>query len=807
MEHDHGSQTLVEAPKWGNLLGQFGHGAVIWALAASICVLLLCFTNHSAISKLRRILFYSVGISLIASFVALLVLSVKDQFQFEYIFAHSEHANPFAYKLSAIWTSQEGSFLLWAVTTSIWGIITLHRSGAYERGFTGAFVIVLGALAACLTFETPFNTIKEAVVDGKLMLPPDGRGMVPTLQNYWLVIHPPTMFLGFGALTVPFAYGVAAMLHGNLTDWVRQSRAVSLAGMSILGLGIVMGGLWAYESLGWGGFWAWDPVENVSLVPWLMLVVLTHGMIVQMARGQWKSVNLLLAGVPLLSFVYGTFLTRSGLLDGVSVHSFAKMDKNALIILRSFMAVSIFAYLGLYAFRGHKLAGQENSSEIQGSAKSTKADDHGGKTSPEGVNRTSFYQFGLLSMSLLAFVIAIGMSWPVITVLMNPKSQGASISEALYHKAVVWFFIGIMVPMAVAPYVSWKKESLASVSKRFWTIFNLSIASVGLMLFAFKIPGLGLMIEPGATLNGLFKDSKLPLQPVMAFLMLFCVFAGYTNLWRAIEIGRKSKIGIGPFVAHFGIAVLMGGLIISRGFEQSVNFKVQENRPESGLGYTVSFKDYDPDRYYDRNNVVKFDVKAPNGENFEISPTLYYYQSGNTEKAQTWPFIKRTLTHDTYFFMQAPIVEFFEEPLTIKPGETVTRNNVTVKFIRPTRKGQPGQPGAEFGADLEISYDGKTYFASPALKLGNGSLEPTIPKISDDFRAVITSMNAADKSVQFQLLVSPPLYPVQIFYKPMTGLVWLGTGIFTLGGLLSAFYRRSKKMSAEGDFTPKTATI
>jgi cytochrome c biogenesis factor len=314
-------------------------------------------------------------------------------------------------------------------------------------------------------------------------------------------------------------------------------------------------------------------------------------------------------------------------------------------------------------------------------------------------------------------------------------------------------------------------------------------------------------MEPGAMVNGPWKGSHLPQVAVISVLLFFCVFVAVTNLWRAIELGKRSKLGIGPFISHLGIAVLLSGLIVSKGLERTEKVIIRDGVPGTALGYKIAFKDFDPSRYYDRSNVVKFDVTTPDGKHHEIDPNLYYYQAGDKEEAQTWPFIERTLSHDMYFFMQKPSVEYWEVPMNLKPGETKTQGAVTVTYNRMTRTGEPGQMGVEFGADLTVSYDNNTYKAKPTLTMTDHGLEPSLPVLSTDFRIAMTSMNANDRSVNLQLFLSPPLYPFQVFYKPLTCLVWIGTGIFTLGGLLSAFYRRAVRKSPEGDFKAKTATI
>ena len=838
---DHQVLNLPQAPQWGIFLGQFGRISVYATLLACTVALLLSlmpsdrngrfrffaallvptlivgfksgewvrafecwaaslalgFVPDTRIEFVRRNALYLACLGFVLVFITLAVLFITNQFEFEYIFNHSSKDNPLSYKIASVWTAQQGSFLLWAVYSGLFGWVTLSRSGPYERWYTAAYATFLGVLAGILAYETPFGTIPALMQNGHLLIPPEGGGMVPGLQNYWVVIHPPIIFLGFGSLTVPFAYGIAAMLSGNSVDWIKLCRAPVLFGVSVLGLGISLGGLWAYETQGWGGFWGWDPVENVSLVPWLFLVALAHGVIVQNVRKTWVSANLFMSGLPFISFVYGTFLTRSGLLDKVSMHSFASMDRNALVVLRTFLIALAIFYAVLYAVKGRPKSLETSKSE---------------KSEP-GANRASFYQVGMLSLCLMSFVIALGMSWPAITAMRG--GLGKMVEPYVYHKAVFWFFAVIMVVMAVGPFVSWKRDKLKNIFGRFVTMASIAIAIVGVFLILAKNPNWGVGLQPGATVDGFWQGSAIPLTIAVSVLLFLCVFVATTNLWRAIELAKRSKLGVGPFIAHLGIAILLGGLIISKSLERTELVFVREGDPASALGYKIAFKDFDPDRYYDRSNVVKFDVLDPDGRQHVIEPNLYYIPNGGVEEtAQSWPFIERSLSHDMYYFLKTPEVEIFPRPINITPGKTISKNKFVIKYLELTHTGQLGSPGVKFGAKLEVTYawdernPAETFSCTPTLTMVSpGHMQPELVSAGPNIKAVITSMNANDKSVDVQLFIVPPIYPIQIFYKPLTCLVWIGTGVFTLGGFIAAFYRRVVRKSPEGDFVANSAKI
>lgn len=780
MDKDAQLAQLADAPAWGNMLGAVGRYSIVLALVGFVLAIVFSVKDFA---KLRRIAFGLGCLAIITAFGTLITLFVTNQFQFKYVAEHSEAVNPLIYKISALWTGQQGSFLLWAFWSSICAGITFRRAQGLERGYTAVWSIILGLLAGILTRETPFQLIEQAITTkGVVKMPFDGNGMVPTLQNYWNNIHPPVVFFGFASLAIPFCHAMAGVLHKDTTEWIKLTRGPVIFGMTILGVGISLGGLWAYETLNWGGFWGWDPVENVSLVPWLFLVALSHGIIMQTTRQKWISTNVFLGGLPFIAFVYGTFLTRSGLLDKVSNHSFAQMEGGALQILRAGMFGLMIAFVAAYIVTLRRQPKSENREPIS------------------GVNRETFYQMGMLSLCLLASVIALGMSWPVITALRG--GEGARVEEAVYHRALIWFFVPIMVAIAVGPIASWKREGLKTLTARLITLLSISLGLVGALLLVFKHEKFGVRLTPGATLHTPFQGVEFPLVPGMAIIMFLAIFPAITNLWRAIELSKRSKLGVGPFISHFGICVLIGGLLISRGFEREADITITTQSPGEGIGYKIAFKEYDWDKRTDRNNRVKFEVTDPDGHKFEIAPNLYYHQMGgpeSPENAQVWPYIIQSFSHDLNFAMAEPVVEFFKPAMTIKPGETKTQSSVTVKHLKSTSNGKFGQAGAEFGAQLEVSYEDrgelKKFNVTPTLKLVEGGLQPTLHP-AGDFQVALESMNANDKSVNVQLYVNPPFFPIKLFYKPLASLVWIGTGVFLIGGLMSAANRRLKRATA-----------
>jgi cytochrome c-type biogenesis protein CcmF len=767
------------APEWSLWAGEAGKGFILAALILMIAAVGLWAVQPrlSGAERPAKLAFNLGALCFFGAFASLALLFIKDQFQYEYVFMHGDASTDLKYKISGIWNAQEGSFLLWACTSALFGLLTVRGTGPLRRCYTIVYSTFLGCLAAILAWETPFNVLHGAIAHGKTFVIPNGQGMTPSLQNYWDVIHPPTIFTGFGSLAVFFAYAVAALFAKDASDWVTRARPWVLVSTGILGLGICMGGLWAYETLGWGGFWAWDPVEIASFIPWLFVVILAHGLLVQVSKRKWTFANLFLGGMPFIAFLYGTFLTRSGLLDGVSNHSFAEMDQNARIVLRWFLILVTIFFVALWAIRGPKTAASLAKPEAE---------------SP-GATREGFYRFGMMLISMLAVVITLGMSWPVITALRGGK--GSAIEEWLYHLVVVWFFLPIMLLMAIAPWVSWRSIGWRELGARLVNVVCISIGLTGFVQMGLMSPTFGVHATAGETVAAPFGfRASLPFW--MLLLIFTCVFVAVSNIWRIVELVPRSPMGIGGFVAHVGIAVLLGGLIVSRGYEQKEQIFVRQGSPAEALGYIVTYKgttELDP---FDRNGKVFFDVQSPDGSHFEASPGYYQYGPPDEPKPMVWPFIRRSASHDMYLSMSPPEYTAWQQPVTLLPGETKAVNGTTIEYVKPTRKGTPGTMGVTFGAVVKLTTqdsDGNVhvYSANPDVQLSDQGLTPSLPKIGPDYRiAMIGGMNAADRSVQLMLFFSPPIYPITLFYKPLTGLVWLGAILMTGGGLMSAWSRR-----------------
>ncbi|MBX7135409.1 MAG: cytochrome c biogenesis protein CcsA [Fimbriimonadaceae bacterium] len=764
---------LVSPPSWSLNVGELGKFLV---LAAALCFLVSAiawFASPKApgLDRIGRWSFTLGALSIFGTFVSLAALFVGNRFEFSYVSGHSDSLNTVPYRIAGIWSGQQGSFLLWAVCAAIFGLLMRRRLGLYERWYTVVYAVFLGAIAGILAYESPFLL---NLVDGKPFVPADGVGLAPSLQNYWVTIHPPTIFLGFGSLTALFALSFAALLTRNYNDWVPIVRPWAMVSTTLVGVGLCMGGFWAYETLGWGGFWMWDPVENVSFVPWVFGAAFIHGIIVQATRKRWQISNMLLGGLPFLAFLFGTFLTRSGFLADASVHSFAEMDRSALKLLVGLLGVTTIGFFATWIVR----AIQNRKDKVaEGEVK--------------GVSREGFYRAGSILLMAMGVATLIGMSVPLIMALQG--KQPAVVEERVYHMVVPYLFIPIMIAMAIAPFVSWRGMGVSELLKRVYSVFCVTIGLVGFVLLAFALTPLGKIADiqsniafPGGwQVRGLYW---------ILFLVGVCLFAIVANVWRIFEMKRASKLSVGPFITHLGVGMLMAGLIVSRGFEKRATAIIMEDHPGRALNYTVQFAGMTTNTT-DRNNKVRLEIRDPHNKNkllFTALPGLYYVPGADGQaNAMVWPHIQHYPFHDVYLTLNPPQTETGAQINFTKPGETQSIGGMTIKFEKIERQGEAGMAGTRFGARLKVTMDGQTKDVLPQLELGTGGPPISHPADLDGtLQATVEGMDVASGGVTIGFNLVRPMYPIEIFHKPLTGLVWLGTGVMTFGGLLSAFYRR-----------------
>src|SRR6476660_4639351 len=410
--------------------------------------------------KRRRRLALSAQDALLAAFPATLVAAAvllvalgRRDLTFDYVAQHTSHKLPLGYALSAFWGGQEGSLLLWLlVLTGYAGLaVWLNRR---SRELMAWVVPVFGLIAVFFAFmlgfvSSPFN-VQPA--------PADGAGMVPSLQNPYMLAHPPLLYLGYVGLSVPFAFAMGALLSGRTDErWIVATRRWTLAAWTFLGVGQLLGAHWAYVEIGWGGYYAWDPVENAALMPWLAATAFLHSVMIQEKRGMLKVWNVLLVALAFCLALFGTFLTRSGVVS--SIHSFTQSPLGGWFL--AFICLIALGSLALILNRLPLLRAKTRLESL--------------------VSREATFLYNNLLLVALALTILWGVVYPILSQAVT--GQAATVSKPYYNFFLHSFGLPLLLLMGIGPLVAWRRASLRALGKTFlWPLGAAVIAGVALLL-------------------------------------------------------------------------------------------------------------------------------------------------------------------------------------------------------------------------------------------------------------------------------------------------------------------------------------
>ena len=383
---------------------------------------------------------YAITILLIVAAVGIVAAFMGDQFQYWYVYNYSStNLHPF-FKFSGLWAGQRGSLLFWGLNLSAFSTLAIWLNRSRNRDL---MPYVNGVLLAFLAFFISISLFVTPPFEQLGFAPIEGRGLNPQLQNYWMTIHPPTMYLGFTSFNVPFAFAISALMVGRLdARWIQATRKWILTSWFFLTLAIIFGMRWAYEELGWGGFWFWDPVENASLLPWLVATAFLHSVMIQESRGMLKVWNM---GLVLLTFVmtiFATFLTRSGLI--ASVHSFAE-DLTIGLIFLGCMAVTSGVALVLIIWR-YPLLSSERQFESM-------------------LSRESAFLLNNLILLGITFAVIWGTMFPLLTEGLTGSK--VSVGPPFFNQVNIPIGLMLLAMMGIGPVIAWRKARRAKPQAEF----------------------------------------------------------------------------------------------------------------------------------------------------------------------------------------------------------------------------------------------------------------------------------------------------------------------------------------------------
>lgn len=598
---------------WAGWLGNAFLNISFVSVLISCCFYFLSSRdNDEATLKKARLFFRIHTLAVIGIAATLFVMLLNHYFEYWYVSQHSSKDMEMRYIFSCFWEGQEGSFLLWIFWHSIIGLILTFQKNSLEAPamfiftmvqaflITMIFGVVIGDLKIgsnpfILLRENPdFANIplfKSADYVDKL----SGRGLNPLLQNYWMTIHPPTLFLGFALTLVPFCYAIAGIWKKKYFEWQSFCLPWTFTGILILGTGILMGGAWAYEALSFGGFWAWDPVENASLVPWIILTAAGHLMIVNKNRKHSLFSSYLFSTLSFILVLYSTFLTRSGVLGNASVHSFTDlgMQKQLLLFMLLFCFLPIYyspsnikvkwgyaifsliAAIAVFTFNFYPSLILIIWGLISVVIFFLQYFTHFPKEkNDEEIYSREFWIFaGSLILFICAITITVFTSIPIFNKLFNQKTANFSVQQ--YNDWEMPFAVIILFLMALAQYLRYKNNSPKEILKIIWLPFLIALgfgitASVALY-FNTKVPYV----------------QNLSTRITFTILLVFSLFSAICNMDYWLRFLKGKIRNSGSSLAHIGFSLLMLGALISMSKKQLLS-KNTSNKSVENLGKEYS---------------------------------------------------------------------------------------------------------------------------------------------------------------------------------------------------------------------------
>ncbi|MBV8202145.1 MAG: cytochrome c biogenesis protein CcsA [Acidobacteria bacterium] len=698
----------------------------------------------------RAYLFYAVAVGL-AALLLILLLVLRD-FRIDYVFHYSGLDLPMHYQFASFWAGQQGSFMIWLVWGSLLGLLVQRTAGKNEPAVMGVYLLTLLGLIFILVRQSPFAMRLDA--------PLDGQGLNPLLQDDWMVIHPPIMFIGFALSAVPFSFAMASLWTRRFDGWAARAFPWALGGFLVLGTAILMGGYWAYKTLGWGGYWGWDPVENASFIPFLFGTVLIHGLHMERHRGRYRRANYVLATLMFMSVLYGTFLTRSGVLADFSVHSFVDLGLSGWLvgILGFFLLLAGF----LLATRLRQVPTRPNEDPV--------------------LSRGTFMVLATITLLVSALVILAGTSAPLLTRFMSSPGQ---VGPSFYNRVNLPLALLVACLLSLVPYLTWRGETARTIARKLlW-------------------PG---VLALAATVGAAFWRIDQPLHLLFLFLAMLA-FA--SNLQKTWEKGRAGGLAAaGGYLAHVGVGVILIGILASSGYDRSSKVTLVQGVPQQVGDASLTFIRFIP-RHGRQKECMEVEV-ARHGERFRVYPKMFL--NSRTRQLMVNPDIRSFALMDFYV---SPLEYDPGEPrLELAQGESGAVGQTRVRFVRFDLQAEGNALVAmaagrtvTVGAVLEVTQNGQTAAVRPLYRLNpaDGRVETPPLQLPGGGAVRVAGINASTGKVLLDLggVANPAHLALDVTSKPLISLVWGGLYVVLAGGILATLnrLRQVQKLNALGKLT------
>jgi cytochrome c-type biogenesis protein CcmF len=818
----------------GELLwpGQLGHFFVVLSLVASLVATFAYFQSvrianiadsHSW-KKLARSAFIIEVISVFAIFALLIFIIHNHRFEYKYAWQHSSRSLEFKYLLASLWEGQEGSFLLWSIWHCVLGLVVIKSAKQWE----GPVMTVLSFAQFCLaTMITgiyifgwklgvnPFILLRDSGIldnaaglhiagDVNMPLRPDylsfitdGNDLNPLLQNYWMVIHPPVLFLGFAATLIPFAYAVGGLWTKKYGDWTKGALPWALFAAATLGAGIMMGAMWAYESLTFGGYWAWDPVENASLVPWLILIAGIHTLLIYRHSGHSLRASFLLLLLAFSFILYSTFLTRSGVLGDASVHSFTDLGMNWQLL--SFLLIFFIPSMVLLLSRYQEIPAIQKE---------------------ESASSREFWMFiGSLVLLLSSLLIIGKTSVPVINKAFGTNLAAPEEPEHAYNQVQIFVAIIIAVLTAAVQYLRYKETPKNIFWKKIWLPTIISVVVAALVLAFGNID----YYKHGPGFLGAIW--------LAVACSIYAIIANAAYIW--IGLNGKLKLS-GGSITHVGFGLVLLGILISSSKKEVLSYNTSgiavnfgpdsKENPGENLTLVKGVKTdmgkywvtYRSEEKHPKKDLwfYNIDFERKDGkEKFTLRPNAFVNYKGN-EGLMANPSSRHYLDHDVFTYITA-----LPDPSKNKDTASFISKSMQVNdtvfyskgyFVLERLISKDNIPTGGFDPDdvatvatiKVFSHNGTSYTSEPLLINRKGNLFAYPDTVTAE--SLIFRINKLEPENRVELGIKESNAVMEYItlkaYKfPFINILWLGV-IITVAGMIISMARRislNRKSQAE----------
>lgn len=837
-------------------VGSLGHILVITSFITSLVTAFAYFKAATTEAPDRkrfwlqngRAGFITHAIAVMGVTVCLFVIILNHYFEYHYAYNYTDRKLESYYLISTFWNGQEGSFLLWLFWQTWFGLILIFTNKFWEAPVMTVFAsvqafiasMILGVVIPVINIKigsSPFILLREVMPDAPIFLaqpdfvPKDGQGLNELLQNYWMVIHPPTLFLGYASTLVPFSFCISGLWLKKYRDWVRPALPWALFSGAVLGLGILMGGYWAYETLSFGGYWNWDPVENAVFVPWLVLIGSIHTMITYRNSQTALKASVLLVITTFVLVLYATFLTRSGVLGDASVHSFTDLGLNGQLLV--YLLFFLFIGVVLAIVRWKEIPSTDEEASVY--------------------SREFWIFIGVLVFCLAGFQVLIPTSIPVWNKLLSWVGIDSNIAPPadqvqFYSKFQMWFGVAIGLLSGIGQFFWWRKVDRSKLIKEL-----LPPTLIALVLFALII-----------TIGQVFK------VPYMV-LTLAGVFTIVTNGRILIDLLKTSPGMSGGAVAHIGVGMMLVGMMFSSGYSRIVslnntgmliskefseefnrdNLFLFVNEPRTMWGYDIEYlgerleprhhggymRKGDVFQTGDRDLVVaKFDInvggrtyKAKDSIEIKGENTFYEIQLRQGKKVLTLfpraqinpdmggllvsPDIYRTVSADLYTHVSSVMKPSGEEEwseleeIKIKQGEQFFANDYvcvleSVERVFEVDDIELGKEDVAVKAHFRVHGEHGDYQAEPIFLIKN-RLVGRIPDDIQDLGIRLVLMNIHPETNDFTVGIKTrqkDWVVIKAVELPYINILWIGTIVLMTGfGIaMNRRIREFRRMKAKG---------